>query len=302
MDAIWYRQKDIYHWCDFVSVFETHLNCGQWVFRGQGDAGWSLTTPLERQYLKEMVGPAQLCGKEPTDKEMNAAALAKPDPQNPRQSLISRLERGLLREFQRRAHHFSEEPTPELEDTLEWLALMRHYDAPTRLLDWTYSFFVAAFFALVDSTGDSAIWAVDTEALQKPCEVAIARHPVIESHYRADPHVTKLATFRTLFLDAQPPLTMVGAVTPRRLNRRLTIQQGTFLCPGNITVPFEDNFKAIVDLSNSQLRPMKYVLRFSLEERQRALLRLLRMNISWATLFPDLAACRRVPTVRQAEV
>jgi len=30
----------------------------------------------------------------------------------------------------------------------EWWALMQHYSAPTRLLDWTYSLFASAYFAV----------------------------------------------------------------------------------------------------------------------------------------------------------
>jgi FRG domain len=46
----------------------------------------------------------------------------------------------LIREFQRKAHHYPA-TVPDLDDTLESLALMRHHGAPTRLLDWIYSFF-----------------------------------------------------------------------------------------------------------------------------------------------------------------
>ena len=46
---------------------------------------------------------------------------------------------------------------------MEWLSLMRHYGIPTRLLDWTHSFLVAAYFAVddADKARDCAIWALD---------------------------------------------------------------------------------------------------------------------------------------------
>src|SRR5215831_16215491 len=78
------------------------------------------------------------------------------------------------REFKRRAHHYLADLPNEDED-LEWLALMQHYGAPTRLLDWTRSAYVAAFFAAdgASSPNAFAVWAVDQQAVNtrklRPC-------------------------------------------------------------------------------------------------------------------------------------
>jgi len=54
---------------------------------------------------------------------------------------------------------------------VEWLALMRHYGAPTRLMDWTWSFYVAVFFAMHDippeSEDNCAVWALNLDELRK---------------------------------------------------------------------------------------------------------------------------------------
>src|SRR5216684_1282684 len=72
----------------------------------------------------------------------------------------------IVREFMRRAHHYLPD-VPGDDNWFEWLALMQHHGAPTRLLDWTYSPSVAVHFALSHASrqpnADLAVWMVNTE-------------------------------------------------------------------------------------------------------------------------------------------
>ena len=243
-----------------------------WVFRGQRNAGWPLATSLER-----------VCETFEADTTKHGA----------------KIEQILLREFQRRFHHYRS-LLPLGTALLEWLAYMQHYGAPTRLLDWTYSLHVALYFAIeVPDKAGYAVWSINLRWLQEQAFECIKANPryyksaagnsniAIERFLTGVPLEEDAGWLVTLFEDRCPP-NLVFSANPFRLNERLTIQKGLFLALGNPCVSFEENLKS---LRGWQDRVRKFTI--SPEARLKLLRELDLLNINGGTLFPGLEGFAR---------
>lgn len=179
----------------------------------------------------------------------------------------------ILRVFKRKAHQFVNQP-PDPNDDFQWLALMQHHGAPTRLIDFTWSPYVAAFFALERTLADCVVWAMNPARI----ESSRAKSP---SH--KDPRDG--ANFRRYYLKGDQRIIWMGE--PHTMNRRLIAQSGTFAVPGVLDVPIEQ----IVKTADPQNILAKIILPNSV--REVGMRELYRMNITYATLFPDLDGLAR---------
>ena len=190
------------------------------------------------------------------------------------------IEKQLIRDFSRR--YDGDDRHEVLSDKLYCLALMQHHGAPTRLLDVTYSNFVAAFFAIEHSKPDKEciIWCIRGDWLFEQCRTII---PDIDLRDVDDKRNNE--TFEDAFIEKCKKF--VYPENPLYLNRRLTIQQGAFLCPGDISLPFVKNLKAM-DGWREKSNIVKLRLLLNSNFKRDAINDLNRMNISRATLFPGL--------------
>jgi len=260
----------------FCEDFPENNTKETWLFRGHNDPREPLRTSLEKAFCN--IASIKI------DKEKDVKDLL----QNKfMDASIWEIERGLIRRFKRQYHHFDVR-LPESGNYIEWLSIMRHYGAPNRMLDWSYSFFVAVFFAIEDSISEkgAAIWALEKNAIIKTAKSL----KYIGAKLKKDEDIKKKETWEKCFYCPIDPQLFVFPANPFRLNERLVIQQGDLLCQGDISKTFEENLAAVLpqstDKAHSKLR--KYTLDFNAKERQTALLALHRMNINRATLFPGL--------------
>jgi hypothetical protein len=226
-----YKVESLRSWGEFLEKINETQYKG-WAFRGQSNSEWRLISTLGR-YLNDFVAKEYWLEQEERIKRI----------------------------FQRKATLFLNH-IPEPSDTFQWLALMQHHGAPTRLLDFTWSPYVAAFFALERTTTQAAVWAINPKKI-----VYINRKTFLE----------KL------------PGNVIGIGEPFVMNSRLVAQSGTFISTKQATRPIED-------IVNAYDYPEDTLVKFELPAdlvRPVGMRELFMMNITQATLFPDLDGLAR---------
>ncbi len=260
---------------DWESAREMAISLDGWIFRGQADASWNLESTIFRGSF--------ISGYHP--------------------HFIAVREQEILYDFQRRAHHFIADPPP-LDAYLEWLALIQHYGGPTRLLDFSRSFYIASFFAVENATTDAAIWGINGFMLADAAGAKLGF-----TTFGSEKMVIRANAARVekLLRKARPPASVLD-VEPERQNERLSIQQGLFVMPCNLDRPFEANLGATFRfrrhlIQNQQPEPWSLKIESLVRQRNRlpvlkivlprkcildAIHDLRRMNITSASLFPGL--------------
>ena len=239
-------------WSEFQTVLR-QPKYKSWAFRGHADSRWQLASSLSR-YLEHF--------------EVNPEAW-----------ILQ--EWRIIRIFRRKAHLFLDN-VPAEDDVFQWLALMKHHGAPTRLLDFTWSPFVAAFFALEGATREAAVWALCVPLLRKgPKDLPE------EERVAATRTMREAGSFQKHFLNATVPF--IAAGEPYVMNQRLVAQSGTFVTPSVIDRPVEE---ILANYPSTRTTLVKFVLD-TRNLRDEAMEALYNMNVTHATLFPDLDGLAR---------
>jgi len=209
--------------------------------------------------------------------------------------------------------------------------LLQHHGAPTRMVDFTLSILVAAYFTVSpDISGDGAIWAVDIRHLLRLIAGREDHAPSLLEEIE-NARLTAFLNQRILLRQVTPMQfesnywggRLVGVVPaePTVSNYRLARQQGLFLVPINVNKSFVANLlhafrigedlaldpfqldiddlhteiDAIVEVDELGPLPVRPVIKIVLPERERRPLAkaLLRMGLTAEALFPGVDGLAR---------
>jgi hypothetical protein len=289
---------NIENWNDLKSIPEKIQKL--YVFRGHSNRAWSLESSLER----------------------NTKNLSK-------EEYVDRynFEYKMLREFRRFSLPYIMYP-PKENDQLGWLSILQNYGAATRLLDFTKSLYIAAFFATEKIENDNAaIWAINrTEFAIRTidkganpnilqCAIdSVDKDDVVDTFMREKANEELNSGYnyylKRILGDENEKDDILVLVEPwYSTNERLNIQQGVFLLSLNLEKTFEQvlllsldiknidtlqeenaHEMSITDIINLPEKDKPYIIKFILPKKvcDETVNDLSLMNITAATLFPGL--------------
>ena len=106
--------KNITKFSDLMECLDEHRNSTSWLYRGQSNVNWPLIPKLGRKPYSD----------------------------------ITFGDKFIIEAWKRRASIFINR---NITSWWDWLTLAQHHGVPTRLLDWSYTPLVAAYFACIDN-------------------------------------------------------------------------------------------------------------------------------------------------------
>lgn len=205
----------------------------RYIFRGQKDADWKLISVFDRNYGRLSFDAKQ------------------------------RIETELLDEFKKMCIEWEGKENFNHYDIQEIMSAGQHYGLPTRLLDWTYSLYIAAFFAFCDeaSCSHAAIWIINSE------------HEIWQGRYGVSIEKSSVAE-----------------------NERQKYQYGIFTRNNTVNSTLEEYVNECAKVSNVDGALYKVILPTA--EREVVLHDLEMMGINYYNLFRGLDGCAKATVLK----
>ena len=291
-----YEITELNEFQEFANVLAIN---NDWWYRGVSDKNYSLQPSLERLTDKR----ANFISKNNKFNSFHPPKL---------------IEIYMINQFKKNSKKLLNYP-PKQEEHAEWVAIMQHYGAATRFLDFTTQFYTALFFALDDYclNGNNdhypAIYCINRKNLllcnqqNSKNRILSTLHPYIDGD-----EIEIKEPLNQLLMKPIEDSDNIGIIPyqPFFKNDRMHIQDGLFLVPLNISLSFEHNLiyqykkldiltiKDIIEINTIQLNE----IRKKIEEEKVSLLKitidkkikkdlynqLIMLNKDHKNLYPDL--------------
>lgn len=257
-DSFAYKELRFDTWTSlrrYLSEWSENHPEGRYMFRGHADSSWTLEPTIDR------------LGVNSSQVELES---------------LSKFQRGIPVFATAKDISFLNTPQKHL----EWLAIMQHHGAATRLLDFSESPFIAAFFAMANlntENKEKCIWALPLE--------------VLDSKNKNDlQNELKKNTLQDIYSDLNLKSTrtawknILGYSNPVMQFERIFRQQGTFIYSLSDKRNFFSLLRDYFDDKTFDTTPMikLVVKRMSRDKISQAIKDLKTMNITYSSLFPDI--------------
>lgn len=191
----------------------------------------------------------------------------------------AKLERHLLRNFRKYAHR----DVVEKDSIWHWLTLAQHHGLPTRLLDWTYSPFIAMHFATMNLDKfdlDGGIWAVNFVNAHKllPTKLKSILEKEGANVFSVDMLATTLSSLDDI--EGLSPEDFAFFIEPPSIDDRIVNQFALFSLMSKVTSDMESFLTRHPTLGRKIIIPadLKWEIRDKLDQA----------NITERVLFPGL--------------
>jgi hypothetical protein len=253
------QEIELESWREFYDLVATDfIDSGAFVYRGQADAGWKTYSSLDRWETDHQGWQLQENGVThpfecpPVSRDVHLRAF--------RQAIRSLAPFALQKE----------------DDALTW-ALAQHHGLKTPLLDWSYSPFVALYFAFEDK------YLPEGHRHSEPERRGVLALSTSSIAYGADRSTDK-RIFPRVYSPSGP------------VSQRLLAQAGIFVqMPEKIDLEscIEQHFADQTEATNAHAQAVLKKIVVPNSDRRECLKMLNKMNINRLTLFPDLDGAAR---------